>query len=305
MSFPNKSSHTRQESSSGYDSSYASLSSVKHTDDGTTSTETDINQPTSGQNNTKANLLDDKVVSNESDVSDLDEDFSAIDELLNDGNENIITEQTNVVENKSEERKKHKRHLFFSNCAELMIMNEARSTKNKKATARKYKIQPDSIRQWEQNRLTITAKSMINPHSKTTNRGMVPIYNDLEIKLYDWFEQMQLEDIAVKSNNIIAQAVKINGDNNCNFYDGNADRMKRWVYIWMKRYHLSIRRTTRVGQKLSGHLEAIRLDTIAAINNRFKYGSLENLSPHYFLNMDQTAIYFEGKSKTSIQKRAQ
>ena len=53
-------------------------------------------------------------MSNESDVSDLDEDFSAIDELLNDGNENIITEQTNVVENKSEERKKHKRHNLFS-----------------------------------------------------------------------------------------------------------------------------------------------------------------------------------------------
>ena len=92
---------------------------------------------------------------------------------------------------------------------------------------------------------------------------------------------MQLEDIGVKSNNIIAQAIKINEEIKYDFYGGNVVRMKRWVYSWMERYNLSLRRTTRVGQKLSGHLEKIRKDTIQAINNRCNSGSLKNLSPHF------------------------
>ena len=185
-----------------------------------------------------------------------------------------------------------------------MILDEVQKTKNKRATARKYRIDPNSIRHWEKKKMAIMAKSMINPKAKTTNRGKVAVYNDLEIKLYEWFEEMQLEDIGVKSNNIIAQALLIDEEVKCNFYQGNMIKMRRWVYCWMQRYRLSIRRTTRVGQKLSGHLEQVRKDTIEAINKRFsESGSLKNLSSHFFLNMDQTAIYFEDKSKTSIQKR--
>ena len=72
----------------------------------------------------------------------------------------------------------------------------------------------------------------------------------------------------------------------------------------MSRYRLTIRRNTRVGQKLSGHLEHVRKDTVCAINKRFHDGEmLSGIQSHYLLNMDQTAIYFEDKTCTSIQKR--
>ena len=79
---------------------------------------------------------------------------------------------------------------------------------------------------------------MLNPRARTTNKGQIPVYNDLEIKLYHRFEEMQLEDIAIKSYNIVAQAMKIGDENIINFYDGNMKRMKRWVYYWMSRYKL-------------------------------------------------------------------
>jgi hypothetical protein len=73
----------------------------------------------------------------------------------------------------------------------------------------------------------------------------------------------------------------------------------------MERYNLCLRRVTRKGQKLSGHLEEIKNDTTVAINNRFKEdgGTLSEVDPHFFLNMDQTAVYFVSKSSTVVAKK--
>lgn len=65
-----------------------------------------------------------------------------------------------------------------------------------------------------------------------------------------------------------------------------------------------MRRITRVGQKLSGHLKSVRDDTTTAINKRFEYsGSLSDCQPRFFINMDQTAVFFEAKSSTTVDKK--
>ena len=90
-------------------------------------------------------------------------------------------------------------------------------------------------------------------------------------------------DIGIKRNNIIAEALQIDAQLGSNFHNGNMKRMKRWVYCWMNRYRLSIRQTTRIGQKLSGHLDKVRVDTVQAINHRFsKNGSLHGLQSRFF-----------------------
>jgi hypothetical protein len=67
---------------------------------------------------------------------------------------------------------------------------------------------------------------------------------------------------------------------------------------------LSIRQVTHVGQTLSGHLQQVKQDTTTAINSRFiAGGTLENVGPHYFINMDQTAVYFESKSKCIVNQK--
>jgi hypothetical protein len=65
-----------------------------------------------------------------------------------------------------------------------------------------------------------------------------------------------------------------------------------------------IRCVTRVDQRLSGHLQQKKEDTTTAINSRFfPGGTLEYVSPHFFLNMNQTAAYYESKSKCIIAQK--
>jgi hypothetical protein len=48
----------------------------------------------------------------------------------------------------------------------------------------------------------------------------------------------------------------------------------------------------------------VKQDTTMAINSRFiAGGTLENVGPHYFINMDQTSVYFELKSKCIVAKK--
>jgi hypothetical protein len=67
---------------------------------------------------------------------------------------------------------------------------------------------------------------------------------------------------------------------------------------------LFVRQVTRVGQKLFGHLQQVKQDTATSINSRvIAGGTLENVGPHYFISKDQTAVYFESKSKCSVAQK--
>ncbi|KAE9264982.1 hypothetical protein PR003_g32604 [Phytophthora rubi] len=80
--------------------------------------------------------------------------------------------------------------------------------------------------------------------------------------------------------------------------------MWRWVYPFLKRHRLSIRRRTRVGQKLSGHLESVRQEFVEAVNERFAAGgTLENTPPALRVNMDETAVFFEMTANTTINSK--
>jgi hypothetical protein len=70
--------------------------------------------------------------------------------------------------------------------------------------------------------------------------------------------------------------------------------MLQWIYDFME---LSVRKITHVGQSVRGSLKVQRDDLTRSVSLRFANGgTLSNITPKYFLNMDQTAIYFESKS---------
>jgi hypothetical protein len=51
-------------------------------------------------------------------------------------------------------------------------------------------------------------------------------------------------------------------------------------------------------------LQKVKDDTTTLINKRFLPGHpMHRLDPHFFLNLDQTAVYFENKSKTVVAKK--
>jgi DDE superfamily endonuclease/Tc5 transposase DNA-binding domain len=245
-----------------------------------------------------------------------DEDIVAEDEVtlaltyLNLNNPSrTITRPTNELSNQQMARrclltKKYnkKHHFVYSIKQKLAILQEAIEVKNIRSTARKYKVQPCQIRSWRKQVNDLKTKALLNPNSKTIHFGRPVEFLDLESRLHKWVEEMRQEDIPVCTNNIIAQAISLDTTNT--FKKGNAQRISRWVYCFLERWNLSIRRVTRVGQKLSGHLQQVKQDTTTAINSRFiAGGTLENVGPHYFINMDQTAVYFESKSKCIVAKK--
>jgi len=88
------------------------------------------------------------------------------------------------------------------------------------------------------------------------------------------------------------------------FHDGDRKKLVHWVYKFLDRYHMSIRRVTHKGQKLRLHLLEVRDDMAVSIRRRFvDGGSLQGLDLRFFVNMDETAVFFESKSKTTVHTR--
>jgi hypothetical protein len=71
----------------------------------------------------------------------------------------------------------------------------------------------------------------------------------------------------------------------------------------MERWNLSDRKVTHVGQQIRGSLNLLRDDLTRLVNVRLgPGGTLLDVKPH-FLNMDQTAIYFESRSNYTVAKK--
>jgi hypothetical protein len=88
------------------------------------------------------------------------------------------------------------------------------------------------------------------------------------------------------------------------FRGGNQKRLISWVYKFLARHGLLIQRVTLVGRKLSGHLKQVQDDAATAIRKRIVEvgGTLHGMDLKYFINMDQTAVYFEMKSTTTVHE---
>jgi hypothetical protein len=104
-------------------------------------------------------------------------------------------------------------------------------------------------------------------------------------------------DIAVRTRDIINHVIQVKPD----FKGGNQKKLIAWVYKLLAHHKLSVRRVTHIGQKLTGHLKQIQDDAAAAIQKRLEPdGMLHEKDLKYFINMDQTAFYFEMKSSTTV-----
>jgi Tc5 transposase DNA-binding domain len=189
-----------------------------------------------------------------------DEDIVAEDELtlaltyLNLNNPSCsITRPTNKLSNQEMARRcflskryYRKHHFVYLIKQKLSILQEAIEVKNIRSTVYKFKVQPCQIRSWRKQVHDLKTKALLSPNSKTTHFGRPVEFLDLESRLHKWVEEMRQEDIPVRTNNIIAQAISL--DTTSTFKKGNAQRISRWVYCFLEHWNLPIRRVARVGQ---------------------------------------------------------
>ncbi|KAG9403940.1 hypothetical protein AC1031_005422 [Aphanomyces cochlioides] len=88
------------------------------------------------------------------------------------------------------------------------------------------------------------------------------------------------------------------------FHDGDEKKLWNWIYDFLARQHLSIRRPTRQGQKLSSQLEEIKEGFVSALTERFlPFGTLSNVAWDRVVNMDETPINLEPKPHSTVSQR--
>ncbi len=191
-------------------------------------------------------------------------------------------------------------HYPHSVKTKILIIQEAYEAERRiKPVARKHRVAPDSIKQWKHNLVNLKAKALINPNAKTAHLGATVKDAHVESQLRTWILQQRKQDLLVRTRDIIYQAIRISP----NFKGRSKKTLNRWVYDYLGRNGLSIRHVTQVGQKLSGHLEQVRNDTAIAISSRFlPGGTLAGIERKYFINMDQTAVFYECKSSTTVSE---
>ena len=186
----------------------------------------------------------------------------------------------------------------------LEILSHFHSTGNVRATARFFsnsvrQIQPSQIRKWKRMEHTLREKSEKNCTALTIHKGRSPEDENLERILYEWIMQQREAEVAVSTTNVMAKARSIDP----NFKDGDDTKLRYWVYPFLQRWELTLRVATRKGQKLSGHLLSVRANFVERVMEMFDAnGPLSNVQPSMFVNMDETAVFFESKPNSTIHQ---
>jgi hypothetical protein len=128
-----------------------------------------------------------------------------------------------------------------------------------------------------------------------------PQHQTVEAALIEQINTLRAQDKCVTTQYICQKALSLDRS----FHGGSYKALKKsWVYQFLHRHDFCLRRFTREGQKLSGHLQAQKDDFVASITERFKSdGTLCGLSDRLIINMDETPVYFEPDRATTVNKK--
>lgn len=134
----------------------------------------------------------------------------------------------------------------------------------------------------------------------TLYKGPKILYKNVEMEYLVWKNQLRDDDIPISSNQVICKAVSMES----NYHNGKTKALWKWVYQYLRRNRLYSRRIAHEGQKLSDHLQTVKDQFTNMVNSRFELeGTMEGSAAKYVANMDETAVFLECKSKTTIYHR--
>jgi Tc5 transposase DNA-binding domain len=144
------------------------------------------------------------------------------------------------------ENRKHKRHNFaYSVQQKINIVHESRTQGlSIRKPAKLWGCCASSVVYHRQQLANYMEKVLVNPNAKTANKGWTPFDIELENNVNQWYKELEMEDIPDKTSNIIAYALSLQLD----FKNGLWSLLQHWVYRFMRRYDLTLRRVTHKGQ---------------------------------------------------------
>ncbi len=185
---------------------------------------------------------------------------------------------------------------FLSVSKKLKILDDAESSPNLSATARMHKVDPNQIRRWRANVHKLIEKQAKNPKALTVHCGEKAHYPELENSVFEWFQNQRKNGFAVSTSNLICKALQIHP----NFKDGNRKRLCWWAHKFLQRFSLVFRRPTRVSQHTPEQAEETRA---AFAQSTMTLVRMNGISDSMFVNMDETAVYFDAHHCSTIHER--
>jgi hypothetical protein len=167
---------------------------------------------------------------------------------------------------------------------------------NVRKTARYFGVCPKTIRNWKHNIPLLKDNTYHNPSACS----VTPDNSELEEELIDWCAPNLMEYLSFRTKNILQQSLTVKP----NLKNGNKKRMKRWIYAFMEQWNLSVCKVTHVGQSIRGSLKLHQAERTRSVNSRLAPGAtLSYIKPRFFLNMNQTAIYFESRLNYTVARK--
>ena len=177
-------------------------------------------------------------------------------------------------------------------------VEEAELTGNVRATARKWKVYPSTIRKWRKNYPKIKQEAQKSPRKLTTHPGPKPQEQEVESQIYSWIICQLDAELAVSTTDIIDKALSINPL----FKSGNHVTLTGWVYRFMVRNNLSVRTRTRVSQITDAAMQSVRHDFCHRLMTSYKARIND---PHLLINMDETAVYLNCSPNRTVHMKGE
>jgi transposase-like protein len=140
-------------------------------------------------------------------------------------------------------KRRRKRHYYnYTVRQKISIVQKAYSKPKYVAKfAREYGLARDTdIRKWKKMLGKLKEKAQVNPRAKSVHKGSVVTDLAFEQEVKDWIISQREMDIAVRTKDIINHVIHVNPS----FKNSSSKKLIAWVYKFLGRHGLSVRRVT-------------------------------------------------------------
>ena len=161
-----------------------------------------------------------------------------------------------------------------------------------------FNIQGGQVSRFIKNRAVILELAKVNPRNFTLHAGRPCNMPDVETAVLAYVKELREQDIAVSTRMLVTYSLSLDA----NFHGGDWKRLeKSWVYQFLQRHNYSIHRPTRESQKQNRALPELAKDFVLSVTERFQdFGTLADVPLDYIVNMDETPMYFQEHTNTTI-----
>ena len=204
---------------------------------------------------------------------------------------------------KARKRLPQKKRRQWNVREKLMVVNFLENNNgNVRGTAKKFNIEPKQVRDWTKKKEKMLETA---PHVLKVHPGKFPKYSNLEDDLFSWIMEKRENGNAVTRKLITCKAISLSKNREVLLNNPGIAGFKfssKWLDGFLGRYDLTQRRRTTVAQQLPSDLIEVQQSFLSyVLYMRMQY----NYPLKYIGNMDETPMWFDLPSNTTINKKGE